>query len=49
MPPAREPGEKLSHFVGKFMKSKHDKKKWPKRKQRLAVGFAEAREGARRG
>jgi hypothetical protein len=47
--PKRTPGESLNEFLGKFMKSKHDKKKWPKRKQRLAVGFAEAREGARRG
>jgi len=46
--PAREHGEPLSHFIGRFMKSKHDKKKWPKIKQRLAVGYAEAREGARK-
>ena len=44
--PARKSGEKLSEFIGKFMRDKHDKKKWPDKKQRLAVGFAEARKHA---
>lgn len=48
MPPAREKGEKLSDFMAKFMKSKHDQKKWKNPKQRLAVGYAEAKEHAKR-
>jgi hypothetical protein len=47
--PKRTAGEPLNEFIGKFMKSQHDRKKWPKEKQRLAVGYAEAREGAKRG
>ena len=46
--PERHTGESLSQFIGRFMKSKSDKKKWPKPKQRLAVGYAEAKQGARR-
>jgi hypothetical protein len=46
--PERVKGEKLSDFMAKFMKSKHDQKKWPKQKQPLAVGYAEAKEYAKR-
>lgn len=49
MPPLREKGEKLSHFVGRFVSSKKEKKQFPKIRQRLAVGYAEAREGGKRG
>jgi hypothetical protein len=48
MPPEREKGEPLSKFIGRFMKSKRDQKKWPKQSQRLAVGYSEAKEDARR-
>jgi hypothetical protein len=41
--PARTEGEPLSKFIGRFMKSKRDKKKWPDIKQRLAVGYSEAK------
>jgi hypothetical protein len=44
--PARSAGEPLNAFMKKFMRDKHDKKKWPDKKQRLAVGFAEARKHA---
>lgn len=42
--PAREKGEKLSHFIGRFMKSKHEERKFPKMNQRLAVAYSEAKE-----
>lgn len=42
--PAREKGEKLGDFIGRFVSSKREERKFPERKQRLAVGFAEARE-----
>ena len=48
MPPLRNKGEPLNNFLHRFMSSKHDKKKWPKLKQRLAVGFAEAKEMAKK-
>jgi len=41
--PLREKGEKLSHFVGRFMKSKHEKRLFPETKQRVAVAYSEAR------
>jgi hypothetical protein len=40
--PERKSGEKLSDFIGRFVGAKKEKKKFPDRKQRLAVGFAEA-------
>lgn len=46
--PEREKGEPLNKFMNSFMKSKGDKKKWPKVKQRLAVGFSEAKREASR-
>lgn len=42
--PAREKGEKLSHFIGRFITSKHEERKFPKKSQRLAVAYSEARE-----
>lgn len=46
--PERERGEKLSHFIGRFVKSKREKNKFPDLKQRLAVGYSEAREHAKK-
>ena len=45
--PEREHGEKLSHFIGRFVGSKREKRKFPKLKQRLAVGYSEARREAK--
>lgn len=46
--PKREEGEKLSSFISKFVSSKHEERKFPKKAQRLAVGFAEAKEQAKK-
>ena len=46
--PERKTGEKLSSFIGRFVDSKREKKEFPKIKQRLAVGYAESRERARK-
>lgn len=46
--PARKEGEKLSDFIGRFASSKREERKFPERKQRLAVGYAEAREHTRK-
>jgi hypothetical protein len=46
--PERRQGEPLNKFIGKFMADKHDKKKWPNPKQRLAVGYSEAKERAKK-
>lgn len=45
--PLREKGEPLSQFIGRFVKSKRERKKFPDIKQRLAVGYSEAREESR--
>jgi hypothetical protein len=42
--PLKNPGEKLSDFINRFVGSKREKKKFPEIKQRLAVGYAESRE-----
>jgi hypothetical protein len=47
--PLRERGEKLSHFIGRFVSSKRERKQFPDIKQRLAVGYSEARQAARKG
>jgi hypothetical protein len=47
--PERQRGEKLSHFIGRFVQSKHERAKFPDIKQRLAVGYSEARQAARKG
>jgi hypothetical protein len=47
--PLREKGEPLSKFIGRFVGSKREKKKFPEIKQRLAVGYAEAREESKKG
>lgn len=41
--PERHKGEKLSKFIGRFVASTREKRQFPKVKQRLAVGYAEAR------
>ncbi len=46
--PARKPGEKLSEFIDRFMGSRRERRKFPQINQRLAVGYAEARERSRK-
>lgn len=46
--PARKEGEKLSSFIGRFVSSKHEEKKFPNKQQRLAVAYSEAREQAKK-
>lgn len=46
--PKRIAGEPLNEFLSKFMGSKREKKQFPSPKQRLAVGFAEAKEASKR-
>jgi hypothetical protein len=41
--PLPHQGEKLSSFIGRFMSSKRERRNFPDPKQRLAVGYAEAR------
>jgi len=45
--PLREPGEPLNKFIGRFMKAKREKRKFKSTKQRLAVGYSEAKHEAR--
>lgn len=42
--PKPEKGEKLSSFMGRYMKSKEARKSFPSQKQRAAVGYSEYRE-----
>ena len=46
--PQRKGGEKLSDFIGRFVSSGREKRQFPKTQQRLAVGYAEAREQAKK-
>lgn len=46
--PERHKGEPLSKFIGRFVGSKHEERKFPNIKQRLAVGYSEARERAKK-
>lgn len=46
--PAREKGEKLSSFIGRFVSNKREERRFPDTKQRLAVGYAEARERSKK-
>lgn len=41
--PERRAGEPLNQFISRFAGSKREKRQFPKLKQRLAVGYAEAR------
>jgi hypothetical protein len=44
--PERHRGEPLSKFIGRFVGSKRERKQFPELKQRLAVGYAEAKRSA---
>jgi hypothetical protein len=46
--PKREEGEKLSDFISRFVGSKREERKFPNTKQRLAVGYSEAREQSKK-
>lgn len=46
--PKRHEGEPLSEFISRFVKSKREKKKFSNIKQRLAVGYSEAKERSRK-
>jgi hypothetical protein len=46
--PERHKGEPLSKFIGRFVGSKREERKFPNLKQRLAVGYSEARNAARK-
>ncbi|HWW30335.1 MAG TPA: hypothetical protein VNY80_09995 [Steroidobacteraceae bacterium] len=46
--PTRERGEPLSKFIGRFVGSKRERKQFPDIKQRLAVGYSEARSAAKK-
>ena len=46
--PQRKHGEPLSAFIGRFVESKHERKKFSDIKQRLAVGYSEARQRAKK-
>jgi hypothetical protein len=48
MPAKREEGEKLSDFISRFMSNKRDDKKYPDVKQRLALGYSDARERSKK-
>jgi hypothetical protein len=45
--PERHAGEPLNKFISRFVGSKREKKKFKNIKQRLAIGYSEARRGAR--
>lgn len=47
--PIKKAGEKLSEFISRFVGSKREVKKFPNVKQRLAVGYSEAREESKKG
>lgn len=42
--PEPHKGEKLGTFISSYMKSKEARRKFPKRSQRAAVAYSEARE-----
>jgi hypothetical protein len=46
--PERHRGEPLSAFIGRFVSSKRERKQFPELKQRLAVGYSEAKERSRK-
>lgn len=43
----KKAGEKLSHFIGRFVSSKREEKQFPDKSQRLAVAYSEAKEQAK--
>ena len=46
--PAREKGEPLNKFISRFVSNKHERREFPKKSQRLAIGYSEARERAKK-
>lgn len=46
--PERKKGEPLNEFIGRFVSSKHEKDEFPDIKQRLAVGYSEAKRSAKK-
>ena len=46
--PQRKAGEPLNQFISRFIGNKRERKEFPKLKQRLAVGYSEARQAAKR-
>lgn len=46
--PDRKAGEPLNKFIGRFIKNKRETAKFPDIKQRLAVGYSEARERSKK-
>jgi hypothetical protein len=47
--PERKKGEPLNAFISRFVSNKAERQRVPKLKQRLAIGYSEARREARRG
>ena len=47
--PKREPGEPLGKFISRFVSNKRERKKFPNQKQRLAIGYSEAKRMAKHG
>lgn len=45
--PERREGEPLNKFIGRFVKAKREQKSFPDLKQRLAVGYSEARRASK--
>jgi hypothetical protein len=46
--PERKSGEPLSAFISRFVSNKREKHKFSNIKQRLAVGYSEARRATRK-
>lgn len=46
--PERRKGEPLNKFIARFVSSKRERRQFPEIKQRLAVGYSEARRAAAR-
>jgi hypothetical protein len=46
--PTRKAGEPLNAFISRFVGSKREKGQFPKLKQRLAFGYAEAKRESKR-
>ena len=40
--PERKKGEPLNKFIGRFMKSKRERRDFPEEKRRAAVAYSEA-------
>ncbi len=46
--PARQKGEPLGKFISRFVSSKHEEDEFPDIKQRLAVGYSEAKKRSKK-